>query len=126
MEILDKVEFPNRDSGARAVKLIRTDGPAEITRAGFVKGTPQVAPAGFRGACESASLTKAVTIFNNEFTLQDVPYHRIVGVYFTTRPGETTQCAFKADSENEFVFLPEGLTVLFTSPAPRPVRNSFW
>jgi hypothetical protein len=65
-----------------------------------------------RGAAESGSIYRGVTIFGSELTLQRVPWHRIHGFYFQGRGLQNT-AAFLGDHENEFVFDGAGLDVYY-------------
>ncbi len=62
-----------------------------------------------RGAVESTSLVKPVSVFGGYLTEQDVPLHRVYGMY----PFGFDKTVFHDDGENEILALLDGLEVRF-------------
>ncbi|MBP6468910.1 MAG: NUDIX domain-containing protein [Chloroflexi bacterium] len=106
-ESLRHMEFARKQGGV--VELVRTEGSGIMKQYGVKMGAQNVLMP--RGAAESASIYRAKRIVaGGEVTRQRVPIHRILGFYWGDKPGSKNGSGgFLGDSENEFVFIPEGI-----------------
>lgn len=106
-ESLRHMEFARKNGGA--VELVRTEGEDIMSLYDVKIGAQNLKMP--RGAAESASIFRAKRIVaGGEVTRQRVPLHRVLGYYWGDRPGATNKAGgFLGDSENEFVFIPEGI-----------------
>jgi hypothetical protein len=123
-ELLSKTDFENNDRVTKEVRLIRTESKSGLEEAltqdktklkEYEHGSGLTM---LRGACESSSVFRAETVGGAQLTLQIVPHHRVVACYFTERTPGSERTSFKDDSENEFVFLPEGIPFDYVSSLP--------
>jgi len=108
--LLEAVDFPHKNAKAGTVTLVRTEAAGVMSLSGFsgvgARGKMQ------RGVAESTSLMKEVYIGGSTVvTSQEVPFHRVLGVYWQERAGQRGSSAFLGDGENEFVAMLEGLDV---------------
>lgn len=106
-ELLNKVDLRYNDRKKKLLRLIRTEN---IQVMQFNQLTPGANRLLLRGAHESASLYKAVFPFGTETTVQYVPHYRITSSYLLERSPGSGDSMFMGDGENEFVFLPEGIS----------------
>lgn len=105
-ESLRQVEFVGKTADGY-IQLMRTE-PDKVAKINNLKpGQRNVVIQ--RGACESASIYKTVKVAGGHLTLQKVPIHRIIGYYFSERPGTDGTSPFLGDGENEFVFMPDDI-----------------
>lgn len=108
-ELVRNVKFKNNNIKKGTVKLMRTEDPKVMEINGFKsvgdKGQMR------RGPVESTSIYEEVTVFGSELTVQDIPHHRIFGMYMNERTAGSNVGPFLGDSENEFVVMAEGATV---------------
>ena len=102
-EVVSHMEFPNRDEASRTVHVYRTENIQVMRENGLKPGAESVTMK--RGAAESASIFRPVQIYGTEVTEQDVPWHRVLGVYFTERSPGSNHGPFLGDNENEFVVM---------------------
>lgn len=115
---LKNVRFRYNDRAKGVVRLIRTEG-------GYIKSSYSIklGPGNviLRGAHESASIFKTVfATAGSEITVQEVPYWRITSFYFLARHPGTSLSPFYGDSENEFIFLPEGIPFQYLGQSTLP------
>ena len=101
-EVLARVEMRYNDRDRRAVRLCRTEKAEVIKAAGLTKGKNLRMR---RGANESSSIFRKVTVYGSEVTLQAVPHSRITSLYLLERDPGVANCSFLTDSENEFTFV---------------------
>jgi hypothetical protein len=106
IEFLGKVNFKHNNQQRNWVELVRTESSSVINRYGLEIGQSKVIQ---RGACESSSIYNTVVVSGDELTLQRVPHHRIMGVYFHEKRPGSHESLFYGDSENEFMMIPEGI-----------------
>ncbi len=106
-ESLRHMEFTRKKGSA--IELVRTEGENVMKAYGVKMGAHNVIMR--RGAAESGSIYRAKRIVaGGEVTRQVVPIHRILGYYWSDRPGhKNNEGGFLGDGENEFVFIPEGI-----------------
>lgn len=107
-ESLRHMEFKRKKGDY--LEIVRTEDPEVIQNIyGFKIGNKNVKMP--RGACESGSIYRAKNIVaGGEVTRQRVPIHRIMGYYWADRPTQPgSGGGFLGESENEFVFMPEGI-----------------
>ena len=105
-ELLRNVRFPRNNQAGQYVEIMRTETKGAIKRSGLEPG--QMGQFS-RAANVSGSVFKPVVIWGDHMVLQQVPYQRITGIYFYERFPGANICAFANDSQNEFVFVPDGL-----------------
>jgi hypothetical protein len=77
-----------------------------------------------RGAAESTSIYEQVKVFGSEVTVQEVPWHRVLGCYFYERVLGSGGTAFMGDDENEFVCLLDDIPFDYTMPSSQPASTS--
>jgi hypothetical protein len=126
-ELLIHMEFPGKTD--HGTVMVKRNEPFELMdKNNFQKNeSPQEIPKKFRAVTDSYSLTRAPNVFNNVLTETEVPFHRILAVYFTTKPGKSDECALKADSENEFLVMGEGVPLIYRDPPPpKPKKEFSW
>lgn len=105
-EFMRNVEFAGNDIGQGLVRLIRTESLRVMQLNKLQRGQSGVMR---RGAVESTSIFRKVSVFGTEETVQDVPHHRIFGNYMLERaPGQNT-ASFLGDHENEIVAMMDGI-----------------
>lgn len=102
-EIISHMEFPNRDEAKRTVHLYRTENIDVMRQNKLKPGADGVTIK--RGAAESTSIFRPVQVHGTELTEQDVPWHRVLGVYFAERSPGANHGPFLGDNENEFLAL---------------------
>lgn len=102
-EIISHMEFPNRDEAKRTVHLYRTENIDVMRHNKLKPGADGVTIK--RGAAESTSIFRPVQVHGTELTEQDVPWHRVLGVYFAERSPGANHGPFLGDNENEFLAL---------------------
>ena len=115
-EIFAKVDFRRNDRGAKTIKLLRTELKKGLTANDIT--TYGTGLSMKRSVWASASLFAPVSAEGDEFTIQDVPHHRIVACYFMSRMPEGTNCAFKQDEESEFIFMTQGIEFDYVESLP--------
>lgn len=108
-EFVRSVPFENNNLKKGVITLMRTESETVINRYLKLGETGQM----LRGAAESTSIYKPVTVAGQELTMQQVPHHRILGSYFFERGAGTRISPFLGDGENEFVSLLAGLNVKY-------------
>lgn len=99
-ELLSKTKLPNKNDDG-TITLLRTEDSSVMKMNGFNVGDKDLIMK--RGAAESTSLVKSISVMGNELTSQRVPIHRIFGTYLYERSPEMFNDAFYGDEENEFV-----------------------
>lgn len=104
--IFERVRMPKSDETRRLVRLRRTETKAVMTDYGIGHGKGLQMP---RGAAESGSLLAWTNIHGHERTMQDVPWARLLGFWGWGRGPESFKGSFLNDTENEVLFLPEGI-----------------
>lgn len=102
-EIISHMEFPNRDQTNRTVHLYRTENIDVMRQNKLKPGADGVTIK--RGAAESTFIFRPVQVHGTELTEQDVPWHRVLGVYFAERSPGANHGPFLGDNENEFLAL---------------------
>lgn len=102
-EIISHMDFPNRDANNRTVHLFRTEDDQVMQMNKLKPGMDGVVIK--RGAAESTSIFRPVSVHGSELTEQDVPWHRVLGVYFAERSPGANHGPFLGDNENEFLAL---------------------
>lgn len=102
-EVISHMEFPNRDEARRTVHLYRTENIDVMRQNKLKPGADGVVIK--RGAAESTSIFRPVQVHGTELTEQDVPWHRVLGVYFAERSPGANHGPFLGDNENEFLAL---------------------
>ena len=102
-EMMRSVKFAKRDEKTETVKLMRTEADVVMSMNDLHVGDRNIRIN--RGVAESTSIFKEVKVFGSELTVQDVPWHRVIGTYFQERSPGRGGSAFMGDSENEFVVM---------------------
>ncbi|WP_143867204.1 hypothetical protein [Nostoc linckia] len=110
-ELLTKTDFPNKNSDG-TITLVRTENKAVMDMYGHKVGDTDIIMK--RGVAESTSLVQAISVYGNELTVQKVPPHRVVGVYFHERHPGKGGSAFMGDYENEFVAILDKVPFKYT------------
>lgn len=113
--IASKVDLPNNIKAKKAIRLIRTESNLVMDLYNPKRETG-ARPAMKRGMAESTSLVRHVVVKGGHVTYQEVPYHRILGMYLIER-GEYNQMIkktlyesfFMSDAENEVIAMMDGL-----------------
>lgn len=125
--LLEQVNFSDHVNRAgRYIEVGRTESNSVIYHtSGLKRGQRGVTMQ--RGACESGSIFQTVTVAGSELTLQKVPWHRVMGMYFYERTPGSDSHSFYGDGENEIVFIPEGLEFdYFGRVGPREDMDPYW
>jgi SPP1 gp7 family putative phage head morphogenesis protein len=105
-EFMRTVDFAGNDIGQGLVRLIRTESVEVMQINNLIRGQSGIMR---RGAVESTSIFRKVSVFGTEETVQDVPHHRIFGNYMLERaPGANTS-SFMGENENEIVAMMDGI-----------------
>lgn len=99
-ELLRTYPAPYIDKGRRVVRLYRTN-PADALPKGAKAG--DVVPMSKQGAAESHSIFRPTQVFEKHLVEQAVPFHRVLGTYWTERSPGSRSSAFLGDGENELV-----------------------
>ncbi|MEO0988158.1 MAG: minor capsid protein [Cyanobacteria bacterium J06639_14] len=115
-EQLQKMDMPNNDRKAGTFQVIRTESKKVVREInGFNPGQKKLTMQ--RGAAESTSMFSRVTVYGSEITVQEVPHHRVLGMYMQSRNTDTVgRGLFAGDSENELVALLEGIKFDYLKP----------
>jgi hypothetical protein len=100
-EMMRKVKFEKNNPASGTIELIRTENISVMEYNKLKPGDTGVKMK--RSVIDSTSVYQATQIHGTEVTVQKVPYHRIIGTYFTERHPGKEKTAFLKDSENEFV-----------------------
>lgn len=123
-ELLENTQLQNVDRKRKYVRLIRTE-KKDVMRTYNQK--PGAVGKIIRGANESSSLLRVVSVEGEEVTYQSVPFHRITASYITARPIDTDISTFLGDGENEFTFNGEALSFVYRKekfkPGKEPIEN---
>lgn len=122
-ELLDKVDFSTKNPLNRTVQLLRTENKSIMEMYGLKVGDTGVTMP--RGAIESTSVFETVSVYGTEITVQDVPYHRVIGNYFYERNPGSGRGAFLGDDENEFVAMLDGIKFNYTGSMRDDDGNDF-
>jgi hypothetical protein len=109
-EFVRNVKFANNLHSQGVIKLMRTERLDVMKKYNMVPG--QVGQMK-RGAAESTSIFKKVTVNGHELTTQRVPHHRIFGSYMFERYPGSNMTLFMSNDENEFIAMMEGLEVKY-------------
>ena len=106
-EAASRIAMPNNDIQRGMWRIYRTEGADILNSNKVTIGDNRIMR---RGAAESGSaFTPISAVAGDELTIQDVPHHRILGMYLQAREPGADRGAFLGDKENEIVFIPEGL-----------------
>lgn len=106
-ELLAKTDMPNNDQAGRKLKLFRTED-AEVMKSLGGYGANKTMK---RAVLAAGSLMEPTSVGGSHFTEQSIPHHRVLSTYLTNRmPGYAEKGFFKDDTENEVVFMPEGIS----------------
>lgn len=62
-----------------------------------------------RGALESYSSFKPISVKGDRLTVLEVPYHRVMMTYLLSKSANKADNFFMSDSENEFVAMTDGI-----------------
>jgi hypothetical protein len=100
---------------------MRTEDEKVMRMNGLKKGDKNIRIK--RGVAESTSIFKEVTVYGTEMTVQQVPWHRVIGSYFHEREPESGRSAFLGDRENEFVVMLEDIPFDYISGPPKTVKT---
>lgn len=106
-EMMRHIQFENNDRVNQTVTLMRTEDLSVMQMNNLNPGDRQVVMR--RGVAESTSIYQKVSVYGSELTVQQVPYHRVLGSYFYERYPGQGGTAFMGDDENEFVCLLDGV-----------------
>lgn len=110
-EFLQKADFRNNYRDEGFVRVFRTEGSDPMFNYhGFTPGAFGEAGIMQRGAVESVSLFGDVYIYGDHVTVQDVPHHRFMGLYFFERSPGSGSTLYLGDNENEGLAMLEGIT----------------
>lgn len=115
-EFLRNVEFSRNKIAKGLVEVMRTEEQGVMRLSGLAEGQYGVLT---RGACESGSLFETVVVAGDQLTLQQVPHHRVMGLYMYERTPGSFMSAFMGDGENEVAFMPQGLESLYVGPTTK-------
>jgi len=116
-ELLSRVKMPWNNLETGEVQLIRTEnqyiiqGTYKLER--NTKGVTMP-----RGAADSSSIWRPVSVCGSERTWQIVPHHRVIGTYFFGRGGADFDCCFAGDGENEFITMWQGIKFDYQKDRP--------
>ncbi|MEM6432254.1 MAG: minor capsid protein [Cyanobacteria bacterium P01_D01_bin.115] len=119
-ELLQAVEMPNNDRKNNIFRAVRTENR-------YVMDTINKLSPGDRGvviqrgAAESTSMFTKVSVYGSEVTVQNIPHHRVLGMYLQSRRSSGGSM-FLSDGENELVALLEGIEMDYLKP--RSWRNA--
>jgi len=102
-EMLQKIDMPNNDRQAGTFRVVRTEDKDVIQGIYNLKpgDTGVTMP---RGAAESGSMFSRINVFGNQITVQNVPHHRVFGMYLQGRHPLQNRM-FLGDDENEIICL---------------------
>ncbi len=107
-EQLQRIEMPNNNRSDGTFQLVRTESLRTMQRNSLNEGDVDVTMP--RGAAESTSLFSRVeAVAGQETTVQQVPHHRIVGMYLQSRDAFSEGRMFLGDYENEAVAIMQGI-----------------
>lgn len=109
-EFMRNTAFKNNNLKKGVVKLIRTENIDVMGLNNMQKGDTKTIK---RGAVESYSVFKKVSVFGSEETVQEIPHHRIFGNYMLERSPGSNHGMFLGDNENEIVAMTEGVKVTY-------------
>lgn len=107
-ELLQAIDMPNNDRGRSVFRAVRTEGRDVMRLHNMRPGDSGVLQ---RGAAESYSMFLRVEVHGTETTVQDLPHHRVFGMYLQSRNAGGLDAMFLGDGENEIVALGEGLQI---------------
>lgn len=113
-EFVRNVKFKNNNLSKGLIHLMRTEDEKVMAIHDMYQGDTLIMR---RGAVESSSVWRKVTVHGTELTEQDVPHHRVFGNFMLERgPGHDT-ALFASDylGENELVVMLDGLDATYTS-----------
>jgi hypothetical protein len=108
-EQLQRIEMPNNDRLGGTFQAVRTESATVMANAGLSPDDSGVTMR--RGAAESFSMFSSVSVYGSEVTVQDIPHHRVFGMYTQSRSPSGPYGFFAGDHENEMVALTEGVTL---------------
>lgn len=109
-ELLTKTNLMTKDEKTGNIRLIRTESKSVMTANKIKTGETKVMK---RGAMESTSMFRAVSVKGDELTVMDVPPHRILGTYWNDRSNGRNSSMFLGDGENEAVADLRGLKTTY-------------
>ena len=107
-ELLRGSDFDRNRPDRGYVEIVRTENDDVIQFYGL-KQDPGLEQTFLKGGVESGSLFNTVTVFGDKLTLQRVPWHRIMGVYWQEKNPGKGGCGFLGDAENEIAFDGSGI-----------------
>ncbi len=117
-EFLRRTDFRHNDRARGMVQLLRTENEVVMRMNRLARGAKGVTMT--RGAAESTSIFRPVSIFGSEMTIQWVPHHRVFGMYLFSRPaGYGSDALLAGNGENEFVAMLEGIPFDYVSADDR-------
>lgn len=105
VELLGAVDMPTNDRQTRTLQVFRTEGANVLAASGIQKGPGRQMK---RGALESASMMRPVSVHGAELTIQRVPHHRVFATYLNSRATRGGSM-FLGDTENEATVLLDGI-----------------
>ena len=119
-EILRNTDMPNSNREKGVFRLQRTeestvtDYNAKDPVTGKQLVLPQTTEAPIRhslkrGALESYSSFKPISVKGDRLTVLEVPYHRVMMTYLLSKSANKADNFFMSDSENEFVAMTDGI-----------------
>ena len=113
-ELLQAVEMPNNDRKNNIFRAVRTENRYVMDTINKLSPGDRgvVIP---RGAAESTSMFTKVSVYGSEVTVQNIPHHRVLGMYLQSRRSSGGSM-FLGDGENELVALLEGIEMDYLKP----------
>lgn len=109
-EVLRNTRFKGADAEAQTVRLIRTESEDVLRIHNMQLGDTAVMK---RGVAESFSAFEKVEVYGSEVTSQELPFHRVLGVYWVEQEAGGRRGLFAGDNENEFVAMAEGIPATY-------------
>jgi hypothetical protein len=111
-ELVRNVKMPNNDLARGFIRIARTESQSVWNRVPNLKeeGGPY---SQIMGAAESSSLFRTTCVSGHNACLYQVPHHRVWATYFPERTPGSGDHSLYGDSENEIVFIPEGLKFFY-------------
>lgn len=106
-EQLQRIDMPNNDRANGTFRAVRTEKASVMKRNGLNPGDMDVVMN--RGAAESFSMFTRIQVHGTEITVQNIPHHRVLGMYMQSGSASGFGDLFLGDGENEMVVLPQGI-----------------
>lgn len=113
MQVLRGVDMPNNDRTGGRVWAARTEARRVVDQYWGEKARRGAVATPLRGAAESYSLFKPVSVDGDRTTWQYIPHHRCLTMYVHGNHNALGSTCLCNDSENEIVAMGEGIPSLY-------------